>query len=347
MSRRAAPVFSGRRMNIAALLQSSARSFADRPAISSGEHLYATYGEFGDRVARLAATFRAEGLNQGDRVGIAMGNAPEYLEIMFGIWHAGLCAVPMNAKLHPREINYALTNSGARWLFTSDELAGKLSSLVNDVQSLERVVVAGSDEFRKLFDSAPMKMAEVEELDPAWLFYTSGTTGRPKGATLTHRSLRGLTLRYFSDVDELTERDCMLHVGPLSHASGLQALPHVAKASHHVIPASAGFDPAEIAELTHRYQDITFFSVPTMMGRLTNDPAFAKANLDAIKTIFYGGAPMYLADLKRALAMFGPKLVGLYGQGEAPCTITVPSKRAHADVDNPHYEENLSSVASH
>ncbi len=331
-------------MNIAVLLKNAARSFAGRPAISCGENLYATYGQFGDRAARLAAAFRSEGLAQGDRVGIAMGNAPEYLEILFGIWHAGLCAVPMNAKLHPREIEYALTNSGARWFFTSNELAGKLSSLIDQVPSLERVMISGSDEYRALFNSPPIKMADVEDLDPAWIFYTSGTTGRPKGATLTHRSLRGMMLRYFSDVDSLTEHDCMLHIAPLSHASGLESLPHVAKASHHLIPESGGFDPAEIAGLTHRYKNITFFAVPTIVGRLVNDPAFAEANLDAIKTIFYGGAPMYFEDLKRALAKFGPKLVGGYGQGEVPCAVSVLSKRLHANADNPRYEENLSSV---
>lgn len=331
-------------MNIAVLLKNASRSFAGRPAISNGGDLYATYGELGDRVSRLAATLRAAGLAQGDRVGIAMGNAPEYLEILFGIWHAGLCAVPMNAKLHPREITYALANSGTRWFFTSDQLAGKFSSLIDDAPALERIVIAGSDDYRALFASPPMTMTEVQDLDPAWLFYTSGTTGRPKGATLTHRSLRGMTLRYFSDVDSLTEEDCMLHVAPLSHASGLQSLPHIAKASHHVIAQSGGFDLAELADLTHRYNNITFFTVPTVIGRLVNDSAFASANLEAIKTIFYGGAPMYFEDLKRALSLFGPKLVGLYGQGEAPCTLTVLSKRAHANVEDPHYEEHLSSV---
>lgn len=333
-------------MNLAVFLQNAARTFANRPAISLGKNLYATYGQFGDWVARLAATFRAERLAQGDRVGIAMSNTPEYLEILFGIWHAGLCAVPMNAKLHPREIAYALTNSGARWFFTSEELARKLSSLMDDVQSLERVVVAGNDGYRTLFDSPPMKMAEVDDLDPAWLFYTSGTTGRPKGAIMTHRSLRAMTLRYFSDIDSLTELDCMLHVAPLSHASGLESLPHVAKASHHVIPESGGFNSEEIADLTHHYNNITFFAVPTVVGRLVDDQAFANANLDSIKTIFYGGAPMYFADLQRALAMFGPKLVGVYGQGEAPCAITVLPKRIHTDVENPRYEENLSSVGT-
>lgn len=331
-------------MNIAILLQTAARSFAHRPAVSFGEQVYATYGEFGDRVARLAAALRSAGLDGGDRVGIAMTNSVEYLEILFGIWHAGLCAVPMNAKLHPREIAYALENSGSRWCFITEDLAAQLSSLPNDVQSMERVVVAGGQDYAALFSSIPIQMAEVGALDPAWLFYTSGTTGRPKGATLSHRSLMAMTLRYFADIDEVSDQDCMLHAAPLSHGGGLYALPHVAKASHHVIPASAGFDPAEIFQLTHRYDNLTFFVVPTMMNRLINHPALASANLDAIKTIFYGGAPMYLEDLKRALTTLGPKLVGMYAQGETPNTLTFLSKRAHADVGHPRYEEHLSSV---
>ncbi|WP_144097512.1 class I adenylate-forming enzyme family protein [Croceicoccus sediminis] len=331
-------------MNIAVLLQNSARSFPHRPAISSGEDLYATYAQFGDRAARLAAAIRGSGLVRGDRVGIAMGNAPEYLEILFAIWHAGLCAVPMNAKLHPREISYALGNSGARWFFTSDQLAAKLSSLMDEVDTLESVMIVGSDDYRALLDTPPMAMVDVDDPDPAWIFYTSGTTGRPKGATLTHRSLRGMALRYLSDVDSLTERDCMLHVAPLSHASGLESLPHVGRASHHVIPKSGGFDAAEIAELTHHYENMMFFAVPTIVGRLVNDPAFASARLDSIKTIFYGGAPMYFEDLKAALAKFGPKLVGGYGQGECPCAITVLSKHLHANVDDPRYQEHLTSV---
>ena len=331
-------------MNIAVLLKNSGRSFADRPAISRGKELHATYGEFADRVSRMAAALRAEGLVKGDRVGIAMSNLPEYLEVLFSIWHAGLCAVPMNAKLHPREISYALTNSGARWLFTSDDLAEKLCSVESEVPSLERVVIAGSDDYRSLAGSQPMEMVEVDDEDPAWIFYTSGTTGRPKGATLPHRALRGMMLRYLTDVDSLTEHDCMLHVAPLSHASGLESLPHVAKASHHVIPESGGLDPAEVADLTHHYDNMMFFAVPTVVGRLVNDPAFAAANLAAIKTIFYGGAPMYFEDLKRALAKFGPKLVGGYGQGEVPCAVSVLSKRLHADANDPKFEERLTSV---
>ncbi|RZT94881.1 acyl-CoA synthetase (AMP-forming)/AMP-acid ligase II [Advenella incenata] len=331
-------------MNIAILLQTAASSFAHRPAISFGDQLYASYEQFGDRVARIAASIRSAGLVKGDRVGIAMTNAPEYLEILFGIWHAGLCAVPMNAKLHEREVNYALEHSGSRWCFITQDLSVKLASLPEYVPSIERVIVAGSDSYRDLFSSTPMPIAEVEARDPAWLFYTSGTTGRPKGATLTHHSLMAMTLRYFADIDEVTEQDCMLHAAPMSHGGGLYALPHIAKASHHVVPVSTGFDPTEIFELTHLYNNLTFFVVPTMLNRLVNHPAVLQANLNGVKTIFYGGAPMYVEDLKRAIDTFGPKLVGIYAQGETPNTLTFLSKRAHADVGNPRYEEHLSSV---
>lgn len=331
-------------MNVAIYLQTAARSFSYRPAVSLGTDIHANYGELGDRVARLAASLRSAGLEKGDRVGVAMTNAPEYLEVLFGIWHAGLCAVPMNAKLHPKEIAYALDHSGSRWCFITDDLAGKLASLPAEVQGLSRIVVAGSDDYKALFAARPMPMEPVDPQEPAWLFYTSGTTGRPKGATLTHRSLMAMTLRYFADIDAVSEGDCMLHAAPLSHGGGLYALPHIAKASHHVIPASRGFDPAEIATLTHHYDNLTFFVVPTMLVRLIDHPAIATTNIDAIKTIFYGGAPMYLGDLKRALAILGPRLVGMYAQGETPNTLTFLSKRAHADVDNPRYEAHLASV---
>lgn len=331
-------------MNIAIYLQTAARSFPYRPAISFGRTLYANYGQLGDRVSRLAASLRSSGLEKGDRVGVAMTNAPEYLEVLFGIWHAGMCAVPMNSKLHPKEIAYALDHSGSRWCFITDDLAAKLSNLPDEVRSLSRVVVAGSEDYKAIVAAEPMSMEPVEPQEPAWLFYTSGTTGRPKGATLTHRSLMAMTLRYFADIDEVSEVDCMLHAAPLSHGGGLYALPHIAKASHHVVPISRGFDPAEIAELTHHYDHMTFFVVPTMLTRLVDHPAIAAANIDSIKTVFYGGAPMYLEDLKRALSVLGPKLVGMYAQGETPNTLTFLSKRAHADVNNPRYEEHLSSV---
>ena len=331
-------------MNIALFLATAARSLSERPAVSIGTKLCWTYGELGLRVSRLAAGLSAMGLRPGDRIGIAMANCPQYIEVLFAAWHGGFCAVPLNAKLHPREIAYALDHCAARLCFITDNLAETLADLPRQIDGLDRVISVEQPEYDALFRADPVPVRFVEDDAPAWLFYTSGTTGRPKGATLTHRSLKGMTLRYYADIDQVHEVDTMLHGAPLSHGGGLYAIPHVAKAAHHVIPESRGFDIDETIGLTHSFRNLTFFTVPTMLNRLVNHPRISTARVDSIKTIFYGGAPMYLEDLKRALTTIGPRLVGMYAQGEMPNTITFLSKRMHADHSHPRREERLSSV---
>ena len=129
----------------------------------------------------------------------------------------------------------------------------------------------------------------------------------------------------------------MIHAAPLSHGSGVYGLPHVAKAAHHVIPVSGGFDVGEFVELLTAYQGVTCFFAPTMVTRLVNHPTVTRLDPDHLKTLIYGGGPMYVEDLRRALDLFGPKLVQIYGQGEAPMTITALSKAMHADRTHPRY----------
>ncbi|SNT32603.1 Acyl-CoA synthetase (AMP-forming)/AMP-acid ligase II [Tardiphaga sp. OK246] len=332
-------------MNIANLLSAAARSFADRPAISFGTELHANYGQFLHRVASLATTYRDKfGLQPGDRVALAMKNSPAYIEALYAIWHAGLCAVPINVKLHAREIAFILENSGAKLCWVSDEINDAVNSYATGVGILQHVLSAESAEFEGLFLADPLAVAEVAATDPAWLFYTSGTTGRPKGATISHQNLLAMSLRYYADIDSISEEDAILHCAPLSHASGLFSLSHVAHASHQIVPKSQGFDPDEVFELTHTFNNLSFFTAPTMLMRLVDHPNVASARLDAIKSVFYAGAPMYVEDLKRALSVMGQRLIGLYGQGETPNTISYLSKSQHKAVNHPRYEERLSSV---
>jgi acyl-CoA synthetase (AMP-forming)/AMP-acid ligase II len=209
---------------------------------------------------------------------------------------------------------------------------------------LHAVVLAPGDRWSELTSSTPMPLVGGMSDDPAWLFYTSGTTGRPKGATLTNRNLLMMSLSYFADIDPVSPDDCILHAAPISHGSGLYGLPHVAAGAVSVIPHSGGVDAGEIATLLARWPGMTFFAAPTMVKRLTGDPAMAASDLSHLKTIIYGGAPMYLADLEEALAVFGPRLAQIYGQGETPMTITALSKADHADRDHPRSRDRLQSV---
>src|SRR5690242_8656244 len=315
------------------------------PALADGERVHASWATFAARTAAAAAGLRdGFGLSPGDRVAIIMTNRPEYLEALFAVWHAGLVAVPVNAKLHRDEFRYILDHSGARLAIVSADLAEAVAPLADELPNLASVVIVGEREWRQWQSGDGMALVDRRPDDAAWLFYTSGTTGRPKGAILTNRNLLAACLGYFSDVDSIAPTDAKLHAAPLSHGSGLYALPHVAKAANNVIPESGHFDPAEIADLLQAWPGVSFFAAPTMVTRLVADPTFAAADRRNLKTIVYGGGPMYVADLLKALDLLGPKLGQIYGQGESPMTITSLPKSYHADRTHPRWRERLASV---
>jgi long-chain acyl-CoA synthetase len=309
-------------MNLAQLLHAAARRLPQAPAIALGTRSVATYGQLAARVARLAAGLLARhGLRPGDRVALAMKNCAAYYEVLFACWHAGLAAVPINAKLHPRELAYIIGNSGSRLCFATPELAGAIAGC--------EVIDVASPGYAQL-QAQPGAPADVQPQELAWLFYTSGTTGMPKGAMLTHRNLLFATQAYYADIDRLAPGDSILHAAPLSHGSGLYGLPHFGAGALNVIPESGGFEPEEIFRLIAAHRGVSFFAAPTMIVRLLASRAAGDADLANLKTVTYGGAPMYLADALRAIDLFGPRLYQLFGQGESPMTISGLPQSDHA-----------------
>jgi acyl-CoA synthetase (AMP-forming)/AMP-acid ligase II len=334
-------------MNPAVWVERHGRARPHDPALADGERVHATWSTFATRMASVSGGLRNElGLAPGSRVAIVMRNRPEYLEALFAIWHAGLVAVPVNARLHRDEIGYIVEDSESAVVVTDQDHLDDVESLVGSIASLRTVVVAPGDRWDELTTAEPAPLVDRDPTDPAWLFYTSGTTGRPKGATLTHRNLLMMTLSYFADIDPVSPYDSILHAAPLSHGSGLYGLPHIARGAVSVVPHSGGVDGTEIASLLRRWPGMSFFAAPTMVKRLTSDPAIAAGELSHLKTIIYGGAPMYLADLEDALHVFGPRLAQIYGQGETPMTITALSKADHADRTHPRWRERMQSVGT-
>ncbi|HEY1944060.1 MAG TPA: AMP-binding protein [Roseiarcus sp.] len=316
-------------MNLALLLDASARSFPNRAAVSVGDRPLYDYAAYGALAARLAAGFAALGLAPGDRIVLAMTNNPEYLAILFAIWRAGLVAVPANAKLHAREVAYIAADCGAKLCLATPDLAGALAEALAPPA---RLIVLGDAEWQALARGEPAGLAERRGDDLAWIFYTSGTTGRPKGAMLSHRNLMTMAVLYLADIDDLTPDDCHFHLAAQSHATGLFGLSHIARATHQVLPPSGGFSPDELAELLRLYRNATFFVPPTGLRRLLHDPAFARAPIENIRTVLLGAAPVYAADLKAGYEVLGPRLWNGYGQGESPCTITAMPKRLLAEA---------------
>jgi len=334
-------------MNVAYLLKRAGLSLAGHTAVAIGVDCRATYGQLLHRVGVMAGGLR-QGLRlkPGDRAALIMKNCPQYVELLFACWHAGVIAVPINAKLHGRECAFILEHSGARICFVTRDLMESVLPLQGSLPALEQVICVDEDDYRDLGEGDPAAMVTTAPDDVAWLFYTSGTTGRPKGAMLTHRNLMNMTASYLADVDRIAPGDSILHAAPMSHGSGLYILPHVAKGAVQVIPPSGGFDIPEVLDLIAAWPGLSMFAAPTMVKRLAEHPATAGADLRNLKTIVYGGGPMYLADLEKAHDVFGHRLAQIYGQGESPMTITALDKTSHAETGHPRYRERLASVGT-
>ena len=333
-------------MNLVHLLHRQALQAPERPAILEANRLHATYGQWADRAARLGAALRAQGLQPGDRVLLFMRNHPRYLEFMFGCWWAGLVVVPVNNKLHLKEVQWIADNAQARWAFVTRDLVTQ----DGDLQGLQGVVEADGPQADALLQHATPLPAVTERGgdDTAWLFYTSGTTGRPKGVMITHRNLMTMGLGYFCDVDAVGADDAIVYAAPMSHGAGIYAIPHLMAGARHVVPASGGFDAAELFDLGLLTGPLSLFAAPTIVKRLV-DEAEARGHSPArcaqsFKTIVYGGAPMYAADIQRALRIMGPRFVQIYGQGESPMTGTVLTRRHLADTTHPRHAERIASV---
>ena len=314
-------------MNIAGWLHAAALRAPEAPALFAGHALRASYGEFADRARRIGAGLaRHHGVEAGDRVGIFLKNCPDFLELLFGIWWQGAVAVPINAKLHPNEVGFIVGDSGAR-LLVSDT-----GDTVNGAE-----IALGSEDWQRLLETdAPVQPpAEAARNDLAWLFYTSGTTGRPKGVMLSHGNLMAMSFCYALDIDAVSPERAVLYPAPMSHGAGLYALPYVRAGARHVVPTSRGFDPAEIAELAQHHGEAVYFAAPTMIRRQVEHARATGYDGTGIRTVIYGGGPMYARDIDAALAQFGPRFAQIYGQGESPMTITGMSRAMVADETHP------------
>ena len=332
-------------MNLGKWLARAARDTPDRVGVHLGEREWKRFGRLTADVARLAGALRGTfGLAPGERVALVMKNVPEYAEVLLAAWWAGLAAVPMNAKLHPKEVGWILAHSGARVVFVTTDWTPTIGEALAGIESQPRVIEAGGAEYARLFSVPPLALEEVGDDALAWLFYTSGTTGRPKGAMLTHANLRAMSEGYCFDVDTIAPGDCIIHAAPMSHGSGLYLAPHLLAGAAQVIPESGGFDPEEVFTLAAHHRRATLFAAPTMVKRLVDHAEAVHPALEGIKTIVYGGGPMYVADIRRALGVMGPRFAQIYGQGESPMTITAASKAVIADSSHPRHLERLASV---
>lgn len=322
-------------LNLAYFLTRAARLHPDRPAILHGDRT-TNYRSLDERVGRLAGALLGLGLRRGDRVGIIVEIEPRAIECLLAPLRAGLVLVPMNPRLHASEYAFMLRKCGAKVLLASNERLGDLLSVRQDFPGVKHVI--GMDpspipdvvDYEALLAAAhAVPDAEVSDRDLAWIFFTSGTTGQPKGAMHTHRSLRTMVETQLIESLPVGPDDRLAVLTPMSHAAGLMVFHEVAGAGTHVFPTFRGFRPDDFYELVDRQRVTKCMLVPTMIQRLLDAPWPARQDLSSLRTVMYGAAPMYVERLKEAIRRFGPIFVGVFAQGEAPLACTWLPKEEH------------------
>lgn len=330
-------------MNPAEWLRRAAATAPENPALFRGAECVTDYAGFAARAAAIGGALAARGIGPGDRVAVLMKNCTEYLEVLYGIWWVGAAAIPVNAKLHGKEAAWILENAGARLVFATADTAEGLAPVCPE--GVEEVIVAGTSGYTALYAATPPgNPVEMDRDQMLWLFYTSGTTGRPKGVMITAGNVLAMVAGYNADLRSHAPEDAALYAAPMSHGAGFYNFLFVIPAARHVVPVSGGFDAGEVLDLAAEMRRVSMFAAPTMVKRMTDHAKARGQDGDGLDLLIYAGGPMYLADILEASAQFGDRFAQIYGQGECPMGITVLPQAYVRDRTHPRWQERLSGV---
>ena len=319
-------------MNLFSLLDQTAQRYPDHGAVFQGLQQVLTWRELRTRALWLAAGIRQR-CKTGDRIALVSENRCEYVELIFAAWAAEATIVPVNFKLHDKEVLQTLEDAEVSLVFASPNLLPDLPHTA--AAHAGRIVAIGESDYEATMSGEGLTPPTIDPQAIAWLFYTSGTTGRSKGAMLSHRNLLAMTVAHLADIEALDARCSQIHVAPMSHGSGMYMLSSVARGARQVVPASGAFDPAEFLDLCDRHPACGAFLAPTMVQRLRLEvEAKRRARPANLRCIVYGGGPMYVEELRKSTAVLGPVFAQIYGQGESPMTITGLDRAGHATDDD-------------
>ncbi len=302
-------------MNLASIVTDSAERSAGAPAVRLGETML-SYAELDERSARLAGLLRDKGVARGDRVGVMLPNVPDFPVVYYGVLRAGAIVVPMNVLLKKREIAFYLEDPGAdlllAWYGFCDEARDAAAAAGAELLEVEPASFAAT-----LAEYEPVaEVAETAEDDTAVILYTSGTTGKPKGAELTHSNLwrnADVTRR---TTCEIAAGDVVLGSLPLFHSFGQTVAMNASLAAGACLTLVPKFEPGEALATMQRDGVTHFYGVPTMFGALLHHPERESFDTGALRTCITGGASMPVEVLRGFEAAFGAVVLEGYGLSE-------------------------------
>ena len=302
-------------MNLASNLVRTAARHADRPAVRLNDMIM-TFQDLDTASARVAGHLRERGLQPGDRVGIMLPNQPAFAIVYFGVLRTGCVVVPMNPLLKAREVAHYLGDSGARLIFASSAFANEARKGA-EAANADLIEVDPAD-FAGVVASWPAAYDVVERTpdDTAVILYTSGTTGQPKGAELTHNNLARNTEAVCVDLLRLVPDDVVFGGLPLFHSFGQTVTLNAIAGSGACLTLLPRFDPGEALHLLARHRATVFAGVPTMYSALLNHPDRASFDLSSLRLAVSGGAAMPVEVLRGFEDAFGCIVLEGYGLSE-------------------------------
>ncbi|MBQ0986808.1 long-chain fatty acid--CoA ligase [Streptomyces sp. F63] len=305
--------------NLAEFLVETARRQPERPALRLGEQVTG-YAELDERSARAAALLRAEGVRPGDRVALMLPNVPEFVVLYYGALRAGAIVVPLNPLLKTRETEFHLRDSGAVLLCEWHQAPGE-GAQGAAAAGVRHLAVEPVDFAGRLAGHEPAPgVAEADDADVAVLLYTSGTTGRPKGAALTHGSLRHNTEVNKDSVQRMTEDDVVVGCLPLFHIFGQVCTMNVAVLSGALLTLIPRFDPQAVLDAIARDRATVFEGVPTMYAALLQHPS--DADVSTLRMCISGGASLPVEVLHGFERRFGCPVLEGFGMSETSPVVT-------------------------
>lgn len=333
---------SKRVMNLANFLHQAARRHGNEIGFVWGEVNW-TWADLARRVNAMAAALAAKGIGKGDRVLVQSKNCNQMFESMFACFQIGAVWVPANFRQTPAEVAYLAQSSGASALICHRDFPEHAAVVREAASGIQFVISIGASEFGDDYDALVARhsgesvpMVPVEHDDPCWFFFTSGTTGRPKAAVLTHGQMAFVVTNHLCDLmPGTTHQDASLVVAPLSHGAGVHQLTQVARAAKTVLLSSERFDVDEAWGLVEQWRITNLFTVPTIVKLLTEHASVDMHDHSSLRYVIYAGAPMYREDQKHALKKLGKVLVQYFGLGEVTGNITVLPPALHEPDDGP------------
>jgi len=312
-------------MNIPFILEKALSLYADKEAVVCRDKRF-TYRQFGDRVYRLASFLHSNGVGMGDRVAILHQNSHEFLESYFAAAQLGAILNPLNFRLSPRELSFILKDSGATLLITSNRFGDQVQSLMEVKSGLNQIIWTGLEEIPKSFESVryeealrgesaiPPPTPDISDDDVAHLYYTSGTTGRPKGVMLSHRNVYIHALASIAEL-RLSDHDNWIHVAPLFHLADAWATFAITwVGGKHVVMSD--FDPSLVFSTIQQERVTITNMIPTMLNILVNTPGVESYDFSTIRAILSGGAPIAPEVVKKIIETFKCDYIQTYGMTE-------------------------------